>query len=196
MSLQADFGNYYGGTWVRFSSNGKIFPFYVDHVRTGNDFADEDYSEESINNLRFVGNILGEDGRLRQATKTISEGLVLKMEELGYITYQDRKVWLSWRPQRSTKKGLCGRRISGSPERNQLSASIVKEIFDSWEKTTPLQRQFATNEGNLLYKGREVGTVDGDNYELLPEFSYLQESILKSFENAKCGVIGEGEQNA
>lgn len=197
MSLARDFVNYYGSTFVgyRRREGDPLIPFYVRDVRVGRNRNGEDYSVEAMNALRFVGCTV-ENGVEQDCEVTLSSGkLELEMPELGYVTLGNgRTYWLSFRPQRSMRKGLCSRRVEGLGGMN-LGSEVATAIYKAHnEKPDPLQRHFHLKDGKVNYKGREVGTYQGDNYNLYVPYRYLTHFLRKVFgEVIQVGLVEEQE---
>lgn len=188
MSLAEDFNMYFGGTYVGLADqHGVIRPFWVTSVARGRDFNNNDYSEAAVNALRFTGtHYRNED---MEEEKTVPYGkLVLEMPDLGYIEHRGKFYYLTWRPTRSTKKGLCDRRISGV---NRLDYNFVRSIYETVHKNpNPLARQFCIQEGKVAYKGYLIGTVDNKLLKIAKKFKYLLPFINKTLEE---GYVAQEE---
>lgn len=191
MSLCDDFGMYYNNTYVGYMHRGKVLPFFVTSVSRGRNFEDNDYSEQAVENLIYRGHVLHPDGEFRDGMGSVAEGkIVLDMQELGYVTVPGRPpVWLSWKPQRSTKKGLCHRRVDGV--RGDINRRMAQGVFDMWGNTNIVERQFAVDGEELLYKGRSIGTKIGDTFTVRPQYQYLRGTILKGFGNQSVFEVME-----
>lgn len=176
MSLAEDYTMYYGGTYVGMADrNGVVRPFWVTGVSRGRDFNNNDYSEAAINALKFSGTFFTENN---PEDKTVPyTKLILEMPDLGYINYQGRDYYLTWRPSRSTKKGLCDRRIAGV---NRMDNTFVKAIYESIHNNPdPLSRQFLIKEDKVAYKGYLVGTVDNQLIKVAKKFKYVLPFLRK-----------------
>ncbi len=176
MSLAEDYNMYYGGTYVGLAdNNGVVRPFWVTGVTRGRDFTNHDYSEDAIRALKFSGTFFGSNG---PEDKTVSyPKLVLEMPDLGYVSFGGRDYYLTWKPSRSTKKGLCDRRIAGV---GRLDNVFVQSIFESVNKNPdPLSRQFLIKDGKVAYKGYLVGTVDNQLIKIGKKFKYVLPYLRK-----------------
>ena len=198
MSLARDFHNYYGNCYVGFrpERNGQLRAFFVNNVKTGRNHNENDYSEEAVNNLRFSGYYLVDGERRDVNNTTLSAGkLELEMPELGYVHRNNRHMYLTFRPQRSMRKGLCGRRVDGC--QGNLGDGLAESIYDSVHHgPCALRRQFAIVDGALMYKGRKIGTSGGDNFSVFVPYRYLGQFVRKAFgENINVDFVEE-EVNA
>lgn len=198
MSLARDFHNYYGNCYVGFrpERNGQLRAFFVTNVNTGRNHNDNDYSDEAVNNLRFSGYYLIDGERREVNNTTLSAGkLELEMPELGYVHRNNRHMYLTFRPQRSMRKGMCGRRVDGC--QGNMGDGLAEAIYDSVHHVPDaLRRQFAIDDGKLMYKGRRIGLVNGENYDVFVPYRYLGQFVRKAFgENVNVQFVEE-EVNA
>lgn len=181
MSLRDDFNMYYNSTTVGYRVDGLLVPFVITDIRMGRGFDNDDFSNEAVSALKFSGYYNNDRGQVIEVTVPHDdENLVLEMPELGYILYRDKPMFLYWKPQRSTKKGMCGRRISGHNGRfnYEMSQIIYKMVNDN---PMELTRYFLKHENNLHYKGRIIGTYEGDVITLKKGFHYLRGLMDKVF---------------
>ncbi|MFW3388489.1 UNVERIFIED_CONTAM: hypothetical protein RF648_21105, partial [Kocuria sp. CPCC 205274] len=120
MSLADDFAMYYGTTYIGYrNSNGRIDPFYVESVNTDTSLFDirnyprdqrdsVAHGEDAYNALVFNGSLHPAGSRSRQMSVNVNrEQLVFDLPDPRYIRLNGRYHWVSYRPNRSTKKGLC-----------------------------------------------------------------------------------------
>lgn len=187
MSLADDYNMYYGNTYVGLpDQNGVVMPFYVTGITRGRDFNNNDYGHEAMLALKFSG--IHYTDRGEEEKTVVYTKLILDMPDLGYVKYMGRNYFLTWRPTRSTKKGLCDRRISGV---NRIDPSFVKEIFKTvHEKPDVLSRQFLTEDGKVKYKGYVVGRVENNLLTVLKKFKYII-PYLKKVVGRDCVVEEE-----
>ncbi|UZV39709.1 hypothetical protein APT65_00106 [Trabzonvirus APT65] len=176
MSLAEDFNMYYGNTYVGLPDrNGVVMPFWVTGISRGRDFNNNDYGEDAVKALKFSGIHFTDQGD--EEKTVVYTKLVLEMPELGYFNYQGRNFFLTWRPTRSTKKGMCDRRIAGT---NQLTSDFVKQIYKTVHaKPDSLSRQFLTENGKVRYKGYVVGNVENQLMTILKKFKYIVPYLKK-----------------
>lgn len=198
MSLARDFVNYYGNCYIGFrpNVNSPLLAFYVTNVNTGRNFGDGDYTDEAMDALRFSGYYVLDGERREINNTTLGAGKIdVEMPELGYIRYRDRDLYLTFRPQRSMRKGLCGRRVEGC--QGNLGDAMAEAVYASVQhQPDSLRRQFAITDGSLMYKGRKVGTSVGDNFEVFIPYRYLGHFVRKAFgENINVQFVEE-EANA
>lgn len=176
MSLARDFYNYYGNCFVGYkgSEDSPTLPFFVTQVRDDRRYL-YSYGEEARNSLIFSGQVLDFEGGSRDVTEILGSGkIVLEMPELGYVSLGDQPYWVTFRPQRSMRKGLCSRRIEGLPE-NLFGTRFAVEVYKkAFENPSPISRQFFLKGDTLLYKGRPVGRVADGKCSLNQLFKYLK----------------------
>lgn len=182
MSLASDMGMYYRSTYIGYrTSGGRVLPFYVHEVEgQGND-----YSQESMDSLVFTGIVLYDDREQHKSVELASGSLVLELPELGYIIVNNRPRWLSYKPVQQASKGLSSRRLVGST----LNGGVAKLIFKAvHEQPDNLARQFCFHNGKILYKGLNIGTIEGDVYTV--SCQYLVPYLSKAFPDLNV-VAGE-----
>ena len=98
------------------------------------------------------------------------------------------------RPNRSTKKGLCGRRVDGFGNNNELNCNFVIGIFKSWRDKSVMERMFhVDDDGNLLYKNFQIGTKNRTGIKLKFKFAYLMLFVNRVFADVPVAVMEEGE---
>ena len=198
MSLSRDFHNYYGNCYVGFRATPQspVIPFMVTGIRTGRNMNENDYSEQAIDRLRFTGYTVGDNGETqgREDVTLASGKLVLEMPELGYIRVNNRYHWLSFKPQRSMRKGLCGRRLDGLAGAN-FNDNMARQVYlEAHNKVDPLQRHFSVQGEELHYKGRRIGSVRNGDYELFVPYRYLSHFVRKAFgENVVVNLVEENQ---
>ena len=198
MSLARDFHNYYGNCYVGFrpERNGQLRAFFVTNVQTGRNMQDNDYSDDAVQALRFSGYYVLDGERRDINHTTLSSGKIeLEMPELGYVHHRNRHMHLTFRPQRSMRKGLCGRRVDGC--QGNLGDSLAEAIYDSvHHQPCSLRRQFAVVDGALMYKARKIGTSEGDQFSVFNPYRHLGQFVRKAFgENVNVDFVEE-EVNA
>ena len=190
MSLRDDFSMYYGGTWLGYRPAGSevIYPFCVQDVgyssRRFNPTSEaERYSEQAIAALKLVGYYWnGEDNVSVEGF--IGDGMfVLDNPELGYVTVNGNKVWTTYRPHRSTKKGLTARRVAGWPSGGRNEREFLLNLYrDVSTMVDPNERLFDLREnGRLNYKGRHIATESDGVMSVNPAFNHVKPFILKAF---------------
>lgn len=199
MSLRDDLERYFAGTWVGFMVNGVSTPMYVQGMDRPRGVSSDDYSLDAMDQHKFIGYRVQPDGTRVECNGTIRRGNInIEMKELGYVVDGNQPLWLSWRPNRSTKKGLCCRRTHGLPANMNsgdfISDSIAASIFEMWNTTNAVERQFHKSEGGiLLYKGHEIGTHDNEGFTVKPDYRYLRKAIELGFGNTLRFAVGPEE---
>lgn len=199
MSLARDFHNYYGECYIgyRNRAGGPIVPFYVSNIRTGRNRNEDDYSQGAVDALRFSGYTINQDGQTNNIENLTLESnkIILEIPELGYAKIGNTWYWLSYKPQRSTKKGICGRRLDGLRGR-RMDDATAQAIYVASENE-PLRNHFLVDEGKLMYKGRQVGLCQREgHFDLYIPYRYLSHFIRKAFGDAVAVELVEEEQNA
>lgn len=190
MSLRDDFNMYYNGTWVGYRPEGSdvIRPFCVQDVayssRRFNPTTEaERYGEQAIAALKFIGYYI-QDGDFHSVEGFLGDGrFVLDNPELGYVTVEGNKVWTTYRPHRSTKKGLCNRRVTGWPNSSRREREFLVNLYnDVSTMVDSNERLFDMRSDNTLhYKGRQIATVEGDVVTMNPAFNHVKPFVLKAF---------------
>lgn len=188
MSLASDMSMYYRNTYVGYrTAAGRVLPFFVQEVNGRS--SDSDYSQENMDSLIFTG-IVYYDDRETNRNVVLGEGrLVLELPELGYIISNGRPRWLTYRPVQQASKGLSGRRLVGSAMNNGVAKLIYKAL---WEQPDNLARQFCFHNGNVLYKGMNIGTREGDNCIIKHLNRFHAPYLIKAYPDLNVSV-GEEE---
>lgn len=190
MSLRDDYNMYYGGTWVGFRPEGSdiVRPFCVQDVsystrRFNPQSEAERYGEQAIEALKFMGYYV-QDGDHVQAEGFLGDGrFVLDNPDLGYVTVGGRKIWTTYRPHRSTKKGLTPRRVAGWPNGGRAEREFLENLYkDVSTMVDPNDRLFDMREnGTLFYKGREIATTNDGMLSVHEAFNHVKPFIIKAF---------------
>ncbi|UIW10516.1 hypothetical protein PQC38_gp040 [Aeromonas phage BUCT695] len=198
MSLCDDFHMYYSGTFVGVvGRNSVIEPFYVDGVSYNPNIMDLDnepmsrvYSDEAIQALTFTGTRYSGESR---NTRTIPYAdLVLEMPDSKYIKLGNSYHWVTYRSQKSTKKGLCSRRLTGVGNVNER---VVYELFNGSDDNCIVANVFYINGDNLNYKGVPVGNINAARTEasLVHDAAHLKRFVEKEFGGCQVTVLAEQE---
>lgn len=186
MSLASDMSMYYRNTYIGYrTSAGRVLPFYVQEVHGGRD----DYSEESMNSLVFVGIVYYDDRETTRNIRMSDNALVLELPELGYIIVNNRPRWLTYRPVQQASKGLSSRRLVGSA----MNAGVAKLIYRALhEQPDNLARQFCFHQGTVLYKGMNIGSVEDNTIVIKHLNRNYVPYVTKAFPDMNV-TIGEAE---
>lgn len=196
MAMTDDFHMYYNGTYVGLNREGYIVPFYVEMVENDNSIFDYDDHPESewfgdlaLSALNFRGIITEADGRNRQLVINHDDpDLVLEMPDSKYIMFRERYYWVAWKANKSTKKGLCSRRLAGLPN---FSHEVAAAMF-SIESVPNVYADCLLIQGNELhYKGVVVGTVNDSNIVLVPEAAHLLRLVTREIPQCQTTVAAE-----
>lgn len=186
MALHDDFAMYYNGTYVGYRQEGDIVPFYIEAVDTDRslfDFSEateaEMFGEQALSALTFYGSIGGN----RATINHDDPNLVLEMPDSKYIQFRGRYYWVQWRANRSTKKGMGQRRLSGIP---QFNYEIAKAMFSEQPVPNVIAGCLLRQNNELHYKGVVVGSINDNAVELVPEASHLLRFVTR--EMLECQV--------
>lgn len=199
MSLSDDFGMYYGGTYVGYRlPYGRVVPFNVESVSHDNNIFDlrsvprEDrdaamFSDEALGALQFYGTIMkGPDNYESVQVNHDDPRLVLDLPDSKFIKYRGRYYWISYRAQRSTKKGVTNRRLTGLPNFNW-------EIMYLFFSNEPLEGVkggvFLKTDDDLRYKDVYIGKFLSDtSIELFAEAAHLQRAVTREVTGCQVTV--------
>lgn len=202
MSLAEDFGMYYSGTYIGIRHEGKIVPFYVEAIdhdssvinyrgMSESDRQAVEYSDEGMNALRFHG-IIAPTGN-ESAMTVISHAddlLVFDLPDPKYIHHRGRYLWVTYRAQRSTKKGLSSRRVSGVAN---FTGAVAAALFDDTPDPNIIGGCMVRQGSDLHYKGVPVAdlTVSGGiitNVSLFAEAKHLAKFIEREIPSCQVDI--------
>lgn len=203
MSLHDDFGMYYNGTFIGYRNNdGTVSPFLVEAVSNDSDMFNlrnypssqrqsAEHGEDAYNALVFHGRVI--NGSRRGGGRQVSmvdDKLIFELPDPKYIKFDNQYYWVSYRANRSTKKGMCSRRINC---RLSFTDTVAVLMFGTTEDPNILGCFLRKGE-NLDYKGTPVGQITGNNVMLFREAGHL--SRLLKQEWPECQVTVEGAEQA
>lgn len=183
MSISRDFERYYAGTWIgKRDENGAICPFYVESVSYNGPDGEHQYLPENLQHLVFHGSFFTKDGGQEEVGCNYTDA-VLDNPEIGYVVIEGRPVWTFYRTAREMVKGVNMRRIGSDRNfRFHITANIMQQFFDREAMSTKVSDiHFYNNEGTILYKGMEIGTVRDGVVALEPQFHYLNNDANRIF---------------
>lgn len=186
MALHDDFAMYYNGTYVGYRQDGDVVPFYIEAVDTDRSIFDiseateaEMFGEQALSALTFYGN----KGGNRATINHDDPNLVLEMPDSKYIQFRGRYYWVQWRANRSTKKGMGQRRLSGIP---QFNNEVARAMFSELPVPNVIAGCLLRQNNELHYKGVVVGSINDNEVVLVPEASHLLRFVSR--EMAECQV--------
>lgn len=195
MSLASDFHMYYNETFVGYiNSEGVVCPFYVTNVvfDSNADLGRDDHDPQLTEHLIFQGHdvINDEDEGYRYSQRNRSipiHDLILDMPKLGYYNAPgDGNIWISYNPQRSTKKGFTFRRTTYRVDGNSRRLNLVCNIFKDTRSDFERNFLFVRDRGfqRIMYKGANIGRLNHDNtLRLHPDAEvYLRDIINEGLE--------------
>lgn len=201
MALSEDFNMYYGATYIGYRrDDNKVVPFYVEGVSHNNDRLDLEglssreynrvaYSDDAIDALDFSGVIENANGDNQRITIGHNDPrLIFEMPDSKYVLLRNVYHWISWRSNRSTKKGMCQRRISGAP---QFNFNLAKAMFDETPAAGVIGNCLLHKGEELHYKGVIIGSWIGDEISLVPEASHLLKLVNKEIPECQTTVQTE-----
>lgn len=198
--LQRDFEMYYVGSYIGVvnEGTGKVNPFYIESVTYDDALGDGSVSNpEAVNGLVFSGlEITNENGRTRRRTVVglENEQLVTDLPELGYLKIAGHYKWVTYRPNRTVKKGIVNRRIT----LHYLDGVVMWAIFNQ-EDNGRISKDYVKRElGDgvfLEYKNQIVGKFNSDTeIEIEPEMEFQISRIRE--ENEGCQVTVKQAQES
>lgn len=197
MSLHDDFGMYYNGTFIGYrQNNGKVIPFAVDSVSNDGDlFSLRNYpssqrprmehGEEAYNALVFNGTLYDGRNRNGRSVGIAEDRLVFDLPDPKYVKVGNQYHWVSYRANRSTKKGMCSRRIACALA---FSDQIAALMYDETPDENVIGRVFLRNGSKLDYKGTPVGQLDGVNVTLFTEAAHLSRVLQQEWPECQITV--------
>ncbi len=192
MQLQRDFEMYYVGSYVgaKLEEDGQIYPFYIESVSYDTDYGDGSVrNPEAVNGLVFSGYIVtGEDGNTRRHSITGLENplLVTELPDLGYVKVGGRLQWITYRPNRTVKKGIVNRRLTLQFLDSRIMWGIYNQATNGRISKDYVKRELG--DGVFLeYKNQIVGKFNSDTeIEIEPEMEFQLSRIQE--ENEGCQV--------
>lgn len=204
MSLHDDFGMYYNGTYIGYrQNNGKVVPFAVDAVSNDSDLFNlrnypshqrqaMEHGEEAYNAMVFHGHVVQSTrSRVSKAVSITEDRLVFDLPDPKYIKLDGAYYWCSYRANRSTKKGMCSRRISCQLA---FTDQIAILMFDETPDENVIGRIFLRNGDKLDYKGTPVGQLNGNNVTLFTEAAHLSRVLQQEW--PECQITVEPAQTS
>lgn len=130
----------------------------------------------------------------------LGDGFTTAHRNIGYVKINDRLRWLTFRRQRTNRKGLGSDRVAmySTQVRNaqgfNLDESLLCALYSTFEGR--LSDDFAINGTRLEYKAVNVGTVRNHRgnkvFTLEPRFTYLS-SFLQRIDQAFTVNVGADE---
>lgn len=199
--LANDFNMYYNDTYILARMGGVVYPFYVDSVTAVHDEEDMD-SKEAFDSLVFNGSLLvGNNSQSVSIRGFNNPDLILENTELGFFIHQGNLAWASYIPSRSTKKGICNRRVSinfmnrgrGRGSRIPFSGAFMKSVCSRVFGDRIITPNYAIDTLNgddfLYFRGTICGKFNSDKTELLilKSSSFLLNDIMEVL--PECQII-------
>lgn len=200
--LHDDFGMYFGGTFVGYrNSDGKVYPFQVGHVSNDDELYDRnsvprdqrdraDHGDDAHNALVFHGTAFLPNGRTREMSVHLNRGqLILELPDSRYIKLGERHVWVQYRSNRSTKKGIESRKLV-LPRSIGFDHRVVAALYDESPDNLVFGGVFLKcSDGRLEYKGVTIGEIDvRNNISLDPDAQHLQRTLQREIPNCQITV--------
>lgn len=193
--IRHDFDMYYTGSYVgiRSSDNPEVVhPFYITSIDYDRNIHDGDISDpECLNGLIFRGEeVTGADGSASSRTIVGYDhpDLVLELPSLGYVKLgRDEYRWVTYRPNRTVKKGITSRRLEGISMLNHRSAFALYDAPNNGRISCDYIRKTINEVEYLMYKGLVVGEfTTTTTIEIEPEIENQIGRIRE--ENPECQV--------
>ncbi len=193
--IRHDFDMYYTGTYIGVrdtNDSSKINPFYVERIDYDTEVHDGDISDpECVNGLIFCGSeVLNTNGetRHREVTGLYNEDLVTELPNLGYIKLANGNFkWVTYRPNRTVKKGITGRRLEGISMLNHRTAYALYHTEGNGRISSDYIKKEFNGTQYLMYKGLVVGEFTTvTDIVIEPEIEHQINRIRE--ENPECQV--------
>ena len=107
------------------------------------------------------------------------------MPDSKYIQFRGRYYWVQWRANRSTKKGMGQRRLSGIP---QFNFEIARAMFSERPVPNVIAGCLLRQNNELHYKGVVVGSINDNEVVLVPEASHLLRFVSREMSECQVSV--------
>lgn len=190
--LRNDFEMYYSGSYIGVlnEETGKVNPFYVESMDYDSNYGDGSVrNPEAVNGLVFRGQeIIDARGttRRRSITGLENEQLVTELPDLGYVMINGRFQWITYRPNRTVKKGICGRRLTTHHCDSRVMWAIYHQSENGRISKDYIKRELG--DGTFLeYKNQIVGRyLSETEIEIEPEMEFQLSRIRE--ENPECQI--------
>lgn len=168
MSLAEDFTMYYGGSYVGLKKGDDVIPFLVQEVYMKDGVLG--YSQEAEEGLVFRGEEIHRGETISLDISFKDDNLILDTPNPKYIqTQRGADLWITFRPNRTTKKGITNRKIVGV---NNVSNEVIIKIFSNKHHKDVIMGCYLKKDGTIFYKGLKIGEYEGDVFSIYEEASY------------------------
>lgn len=193
MSLAEDFSMYYSGSYVGVNHEGQVVPFLVNEVYSNRDiynpsnFSREErrsmeYSKISEDSLVFRGDLLLQHETIQKDISFRDEDLILETPDPKYIKVRGGWSWITFRPSRTTKKGITNRKLVGVPS---MTSSVLRKIFSEEEHDEVISGCYLKHNGKILYKGLIIGEYEGNNFTICRDAIYHGKILERKVEGCQ-----------
>lgn len=123
------------------------------------------------------GRVRREEGATRTFHQFLGNGFYNSHRDIGYVKFDGRPVWVTFRRRRTNRKGVEPSRLAGyTPGTNEWNFRGDAETYARMYATFDgrIDNNFCIHENNIHYKGVVVGTYSRRNRISLRErFAYL-----------------------
>lgn len=198
MALSDDFGMYYCSTYVGYRDpEHGLLPFQIEAVTHDNNVmnlramsaSDREtlgFSDDALDALVFHGTVRYPNGNYEnRSVPHTDDKLVLELPDSRYIKWRNRYYWVSYRANRSTKKGLTSRRVCGMPV---FDWDTIAEFFSERKYPEVSGNVFLKTDDDLRYKDVYIGKFVGEGIELFPEAAHLLRSVSQEYPECQTVV--------
>lgn len=198
MALSDDFGMYYCSTYVGYRDpEHGVLPFQIEAVThdnnvmnlramSGSDRETVGFSDAALDALVFHGTVRYPSGDYVNKSVHHSDArLILELPDSKFIKYRNRFHWISYCANRSTKKGITSRRMTGLPvyDWDTLAAFFSEESYPEVSGGV-----FLKTDDDLRYKDVYIGKFVGEGIELFPEAAHLVRSVTREYPGCQVEV--------
>lgn len=200
MSLHDDFGMYYNNTYIGVQqASGVVLPMWVDHVSNDsekfnlrnypqNRRRQMEHGEEAYNALVFNGNVYDGRNYHQRSISMDSNLLIFDLPDPKYIKIGSNFHWVSYRANRSTKKGMNERRWSSN---TPLNATSAFQMFNNNQHDEVIGGIFLKRGNVLCYKGVCIGDLADTAVDLYPDAAHLQRVLEQEWPECQITVKAE-----
>lgn len=152
-----------------------------------------------VHEVRSPTKVLGMDMLLRKLVEFELEPSSVAPPTLGYVNWKDSVVFVTRRPVRRVRQGVCSENIDARVnDKNEFmsSSSFAKMLMDDYptfkaalkdiknEKAVRVafSKDFAiSHDFRILYQGEVVGSINGEGVlQLRPQYTCLKEIYEKA----------------
>lgn len=195
---------YYAGTILPVAcerSDSGVATLHIEDIRYQNPNPTSYLDANIIGRIYYRQNNENQSQRVEcLLSDCLGDGFTTAHRNIGYVKVNDRLRWITFRRQRTNRKGLGSDRLAmySTQVRNAQSFNLDENLMCALYATFEgrLSDDFAINGTRLEYKAVNVGTVRTHRgnkvFTLEPRFTYLS-SFLQRIDQAFTVNVGADE---